>query len=56
MDRGGVAQELGPLIDGHNDLPWAMRKYANYSMSEVGHGARPRCLSLRMIKNDRLEL
>ena len=27
--------ELGPLIDGHNDLPWAMRKYANYSMSAV---------------------
>ena len=27
--------ELGPLIDGHNDLPWAMRGYANYDMDAL---------------------
>ena len=27
--------ELGPLIDGHNDLPWAMRGYAGYDMDRL---------------------
>ena len=27
--------ELGPLIDGHNDLPWAMRGYAGYDMEAL---------------------
>ena len=27
--------ELGPLIDGHNDLPWAMRGYAGYDMERL---------------------
>jgi membrane dipeptidase len=27
--------ELGPLIDGHNDLPWAMRGYAGYDLEKL---------------------
>ena len=27
--------ELGPLIDGHNDLPWAMRKYVGYDLEKL---------------------
>lgn len=41
-DRGRAAEILrrSPLVDGHNDLPWAMRLLAGYDMDRVDPSSR----------------
>ena len=35
MDRARELHARFPLIDGHNDLPWALREGFDYKLSEV---------------------
>jgi len=35
LDRARSLQSKYPLIDGHNDLPWQYRKYANDSILAI---------------------
>ena len=35
LERARTLMEKAPLIDGHNDLPWAMREAARYDFTKV---------------------
>ena len=40
LSRAEALLQRHPLVDGHNDLPWAMRHLAAYDMDEVDPSAR----------------
>lgn len=38
LDRAREVLASSPLVDGHNDLPWAMRYLANYDLNKIDPG------------------
>lgn len=35
LERARALHKQGPLIDGHNDLPWKYRETVNYALSRL---------------------